>query len=85
MIPRNIPPSSLNPSHFISYSRQALTSVQTFTRLLINEMESASWDLDAAASLVEPGISFWKPNHRSFAFESFVCREMFDGFNFPDF
>ncbi|XP_075498119.1 protein GRAVITROPIC IN THE LIGHT 1-like isoform X1 [Primulina tabacum] len=85
VIPKSISPSSLNPSHFISYSRQALKSVQAFTRLLINEMECASWDLDAAASLVEPGISFWTPNHKSFAFESFVCREMFDGFNYLDF
>ncbi|XP_073158041.1 protein GRAVITROPIC IN THE LIGHT 1-like [Henckelia pumila] len=85
MIPKSIPLSCLNPSHFITYSRQALKSIQAFTRSLIKEMESASWDLDAAAGLVEPGISFWKPSHKSFAFESFVCREMFDGFNYRDF
>ncbi|KZV30861.1 hypothetical protein F511_37094 [Dorcoceras hygrometricum] len=85
MIPKSISICSSTPSHFISYYRQALKSTQAFTCLLINEMESASWDLDTAATLVEPGISVWKSKQRSYAFESFVCREMFDGFNYRDF
>ncbi|XP_075476368.1 protein GRAVITROPIC IN THE LIGHT 1-like [Primulina tabacum] len=77
--------SSLRPSHFIAYTRQTIKSIRAFVRLLASEMESANWDLDAAASSIEPGVSFWEKNHKCFAFESFVCREMFDGFNYPNF
>ncbi|XP_073123566.1 protein GRAVITROPIC IN THE LIGHT 1-like isoform X2 [Henckelia pumila] len=77
--------SSLRPSHFIAYTRQTMKSIRVFVRLLASEMESANWDLDAAASSIELGVSFWKENHKCFAFESFVCREMFDGFNYPNF
>ncbi|KZV29707.1 hypothetical protein F511_05801 [Dorcoceras hygrometricum] len=77
--------SSLKPSHFIAYTRQTMKSIRAFVRLLVSEMEYANWDLDAAATSVEPGVSFWKENHKCFAFESFVCREMFDGFNYPNF
>lgn len=84
-IPDNIQLSSLRPSHFIAFFRQSIKSTRSFVRLLINEMESADWDLDAAASSIQPGVSFWKSNHICFAFESFVCREMFDGFNHPNF
>ncbi|PIN12117.1 hypothetical protein CDL12_15257 [Handroanthus impetiginosus] len=84
-IPDGIKLSDLRPSHFITYFRQTLKSIRTFVRLLISEMESADWDLEAAASSIKPGISFWKPNHKCFAFESFVCKEMFDGFNRPNF
>ncbi|CAA2953451.1 protein GRAVITROPIC IN THE LIGHT 1-like [Olea europaea var. sylvestris] len=84
-VPDNIPLSGLSPSHYIAYLGQCIKAVRSFVRLLIREMESAGWDLDAAASLIEPGVSFWKPNHKCFAFESFVCKEMFDGFNYPNF
>ncbi|KAL3821262.1 hypothetical protein ACJIZ3_007167 [Penstemon smallii] len=84
-MPDNIQLSSLKPSHFISYFRQAMKSIRGFVRLLISEMESSNWDLDSAACSIEPGISFWKPNHKCFAFESYVCKEMFDGFNYPNF
>ncbi|KAL8031991.1 hypothetical protein ABFX02_13G064300 [Erythranthe guttata] len=74
--------SDLKPSHFNAYLRTALKSIRSFVKLMISEMESADWDLDAAASAIEPGVSFWKPNHKCFAFESFVCKHMFDGFNY---
>ncbi|PIN15951.1 hypothetical protein CDL12_11404 [Handroanthus impetiginosus] len=77
--------SSLRLSHFVAYSRLAIKSVRSFVRLLITEMELADWDLEAAACSIHPGVSFWKPNHICFAFESFVCREMFDGFDRPNF
>ncbi|KAI4374685.1 hypothetical protein MLD38_012651 [Melastoma candidum] len=48
-------------------------------------MKSADWDLDAAASSIAPGIFYWKSDHKCFAFESFVCREMFDAFQHPNF
>ncbi|KAG8386438.1 hypothetical protein BUALT_Bualt03G0148800 [Buddleja alternifolia] len=84
-MPDNTQLSSLTPSHFIAYSRHAIKSIRSFVRLLISEMENADWDLNVAAKSIQPGISFWKPNHICFAFESFVCKEMFDGFNHPEF
>ncbi|KAG8364850.1 hypothetical protein BUALT_Bualt18G0041400 [Buddleja alternifolia] len=73
--------SSLRPTHFMAYFKQAIKSIRSFVHLMVNEMEYANWDLNAAASSIQPGISFWKLNHKCYAFESFVCREMFDGFN----
>ncbi|CAI9088832.1 OLC1v1023275C1 [Oldenlandia corymbosa var. corymbosa] len=77
--------SSLSPSHFVTFLRQTMKAIRTFVRMLISELESAEWDLDAAASSVQPDVVFWKANHKCYAFESFVCREMFDGFNHPDY
>lgn len=85
VMPDNIQLSDMRFGHFVSYYRQALKSIRSFVRLLISEMESADWNLDAAANSIEPGTSFWKPNHKCFAFESFVCKQMFDGFNYPNF
>ncbi|KAL6511237.1 hypothetical protein OROMI_034911 [Orobanche minor] len=84
-VPDNIQFSDLKPSHFITYSRQVIKSIRSFVHLLIREMESSKWNLDSAASSIEPGISFWKPNHKCFVFESFLCKQMFDGFNCPNF
>ncbi|CAA0808440.1 Plant protein of unknown function (DUF641 [Striga hermonthica] len=76
--------SDLKTSHFATYHREVLKSVRAFVRLLVREMESARWDLDAAASSIEPGISFWNQAHKCFAFESFICRHMFHVFGPPD-
>ncbi|KAJ8532312.1 hypothetical protein K7X08_012235 [Anisodus acutangulus] len=77
--------SSLSPSHFIMFLRQTIRSIRSFVRLLSKEMVDAGWKLDAAASSIEPNIEFLKANDVCYAFESFVCREMFDGFNYPNF
>ncbi|CAH9143244.1 unnamed protein product [Cuscuta epithymum] len=77
--------SQLNLSHFISVLRQTTKSIRSFVRLLVGEMELAGWDLDVAASAIVPGLTFWQANHKCYAFESFVCREIFDGFNYPNF
>ncbi|GMI72318.1 CHIQUITA1-LIKE 6, unfertilized embryo sac 1 [Hibiscus trionum] len=78
--------STLNPSQFLQVLHKALRSVKSFVKLMIKEMELANWDLDiAAAKAVEPGVVFVKQNHRCFAFESFVCRTMLEGFNLHDF
>ncbi|CAN1328818.1 Protein GRAVITROPIC IN THE LIGHT 1 [Linum perenne] len=77
---------NLNPSHFVQCLHYALRSVKSFVKLMVREMESARWDLDAAAEAIEPelGISISILN-RSFVFESFVAKTMFEGFNHPDF
>lgn len=73
-------------THFITFLHQTVKSVRSFVGLLIREMEkSAEWDLDAAVNSIEPDVVFWKSSHKCYAFESFVCREMFDGFNHPEF
>ncbi|CAN1136993.1 hypothetical protein LINPERHAP2_LOCUS9796 [Linum perenne] len=77
---------NLNPSHFVQCLHYALRSVKSFVKLMVREMESARWDLDAAAEAIEPelGISISILN-RSFVFESFVAKTMFEGFNHPGF
>ncbi|XP_042030972.1 protein GRAVITROPIC IN THE LIGHT 1-like isoform X2 [Salvia splendens] len=71
--------------NFVSSHRQTLKSIRAFVQLLITEMVSAGWDLDAAAEAIEPATRFRNPSHKCFAFESFVCEQMFDGFNSPNF
>lgn len=84
-VPKNLDFLELSLSFFITFLLQTIESIQGFTRLLCREMESAGWDLDAAARSVQPGIAFWKVNHKCYAFESFVCSVMFDGFNYQNF
>nr|GMD84166.1 IRK-interacting protein-like [Ipomoea batatas] len=83
-VPDNLRLSTLNCSHFVKFFRQTVSSIRSFVRQMCWEMESAGWDLDAAASSIQPD-SVKAKNRRCFAFESFVCREMFDGFNRPNF
>ncbi|XP_024968331.1 protein GRAVITROPIC IN THE LIGHT 1-like [Cynara cardunculus var. scolymus] len=70
---------------FVSYLRQTTKCIRSFVRLMIGEMESANWDLDAAASSIQPNVVYSDPTHKCYAFESFICRVMFDGFNHPGF
>ncbi|GFZ12389.1 hypothetical protein Acr_23g0007740 [Actinidia rufa] len=84
-VPSHLHLSSLCPDHFISALSQTIKSVRQFIRWMMNEMELAGWDLDLAAEAIEPGVDYLDLNHRYFAFESFVFKEMFDGFNFPNF
>ncbi|KAK9269552.1 hypothetical protein L1049_001328 [Liquidambar formosana] len=81
----NLHLSGVSPSHFITVLRHTVKSIRTFVRLMVHEMESAGWDFDAAASAIEPGVVYWKVNHKCYTLESFVCREMFDAFHFPNF
>ncbi|KAA8524015.1 hypothetical protein F0562_010554 [Nyssa sinensis] len=81
----NLHLSGLSPNHFNTVLQQTIKSIRSFVRLMISEMESAGWDLDAAASSIRPGVVYSNTNHKCFAFESFVCHEMFDGFNYPCF
>ncbi|GAB2298574.1 hypothetical protein Dimus_032641 [Dionaea muscipula] len=81
--------SDLNHSHFIRVLRSSVRSIQIFVRLLMREMEAKGWDTDlAAANAVAPAPHdhvvvkyLTRARHKAFAFESFVSRVMFDGFN----
>ncbi|KAG6396277.1 hypothetical protein SASPL_142424 [Salvia splendens] len=48
-------------------------------------MESASWNIDVASNAIHNGVKFNKKDHKGLVFESFVCREIFSGFNDPIF
>nr|GFA42240.1 protein gravitropic in the light 1-like isoform X2 [Tanacetum cinerariifolium] len=56
-------------------------SVTRFVKLLMSEMEEANWDLNAAASSIQPDVIYLDTGHICYAFESFVYQVMFDGFN----
>ncbi|PIN06687.1 hypothetical protein CDL12_20750 [Handroanthus impetiginosus] len=77
--------SDLHPKDFVLVLNYALRSVRNFVKLLIQEMESSNWDIEAATNSLQPQIRFRNRDHRAFAFESFVCREIFGGFNDPAF
>lgn len=73
--------SGVNASHFIKALGHTIKSVRSFVPMMVNEMKSAGWDVDAAATEIEPDAVFWHDEHRCFAFETFVFREMFDSFH----
>ncbi|GMJ11397.1 hypothetical protein like AT1G53380 [Hibiscus trionum] len=77
----NLHLSSLNPSHFITILGQTVKSLRNFVRLMIDEMKSADWDINAAASSIQQGVVYWKADDKCFAFESYICREMFKAFH----
>ncbi|KAM7505852.1 hypothetical protein LguiB_004756 [Lonicera macranthoides] len=77
--------SDSNPKDFVTVLNYAIKSVRNFVKLLIRQMESAHWDIDVAASAIEPDLKFINRTHVCFVFESFVCNEMFNGFNNPNF
>lgn len=82
---KNIHLSSLNHIHFDALLKDTTESLRSFVRSMVGEMKSACWDLDAAAIAIEPGVIYQKEDHKCFAFESHVCREMFEGFQYPGF
>ncbi|RWW24997.1 hypothetical protein GW17_00010692 [Ensete ventricosum] len=78
--------SGLNATHFITALRYTYKSIRSFVHLMVKMMESAGWDLDAAAGSIQPDmLRRIIPGHRVFAFESYVCRRMFSGFNHQSF
>ncbi|XP_028755741.1 protein GRAVITROPIC IN THE LIGHT 1-like isoform X2 [Neltuma alba] len=81
----NLQLSKLNPTHFVQFLEHTLRAIKSFVKLMIREMESAHWDLQAAAKFIHPHAVFAKPSHIYFAFESFVCLTIFEGFNFQNF
>lgn len=77
--------SSLSPTNFLFILKQTTKSVRSLVKFMISEMESANWDLDASANSIHPDVVYWDSTHICYAFESFVCKHMFDGFNLPEF
>ncbi|XP_058767522.1 protein GRAVITROPIC IN THE LIGHT 1-like [Vicia villosa] len=81
----NVHISGLSPSHFASILRHTVKSIRNFVRLVVDEMRSAKWDIDAAVDAIEHNVVYLVEDHKCFAIESFVCKAMFDAFHFPNF
>ncbi|KAI3498647.1 hypothetical protein L1887_34424 [Cichorium endivia] len=77
----NVNLSQLTPTNFIDVLHYTLRSVRNFVKLLVRDMGNAHWDIDAAVRAIAPNIVFSKSSYRCFAFESYVAREIFEGFN----
>ncbi|KAK7317502.1 hypothetical protein RJT34_01799 [Clitoria ternatea] len=79
--------SGLSSNHFVTVLRHTVRSIRSFVKLLVNEMRSAGWDIDASVNAIngQDVVFYYKEDHKCFAIESYVCREMFDSFNVPNF
>ncbi|KAJ8900202.1 hypothetical protein K2173_024842 [Erythroxylum novogranatense] len=78
-------PLDLTPELFISAVEMAFKAIHDFSKPLINMMKAAGWDLDAAASSIEPNVTYTKRAHKKYAFESHICQWMFSGFQQDSF
>ncbi|MCO5592000.1 hypothetical protein L7F22_045993 [Adiantum nelumboides] len=58
---------------------------KAFTKLLLSLMKAAQWDLDAASDSIELGVNYAKRSHQKYAFESYVCQQMWNGFENDNF
>ncbi|XP_048441664.1 protein GRAVITROPIC IN THE LIGHT 1 isoform X2 [Pyrus x bretschneideri] len=81
----NLHLSALSPSHFITVLRHTVKSIRSFVRMMVDDMKSAGWDIHAAAKAIDRDVLYWKEDHKCFAFEHSVCKEMFDAFQYPNF
>ncbi|GLJ13008.1 hypothetical protein SUGI_0203270 [Cryptomeria japonica] len=70
---------------FVRTVQEASRECHGFSKLLIGLMKDAKWDLDSAAHSIQPDIRYAKRVHKKFAFESYVCNNMFGGFENEDF
>ncbi|XP_022757039.1 protein GRAVITROPIC IN THE LIGHT 1-like [Durio zibethinus] len=70
---------------FYSILHDACRATHKFSKILIGLMRKAGWDLDLVANSVYPNIDYAKKGHNRFAFLSYVCLGMFQGFDFEGF
>nr|XP_043625473.1 protein GRAVITROPIC IN THE LIGHT 1-like [Erigeron canadensis] len=80
----NVKLSDLTATNFVTVLHYTLRSLRNFVKLLVRDMVNAHWDIDAAVKAIEPNVVFSKQSYKCFAIESYVTREMFDGFNEND-
>ncbi|KAL5711766.1 hypothetical protein ACHQM5_014008 [Ranunculus cassubicifolius] len=71
--------TELNSQHFVVFFRRCVESIRGFVKLLICNMSSNQWDLDAAAKTIEPGIVYGNENARYYA--SYVGSHSFRSLN----
>ncbi|XP_066313559.1 protein GRAVITROPIC IN THE LIGHT 1-like [Miscanthus floridulus] len=77
--------SGLNPTHFLTALRHTVKSIRSFARSMLNSMQSAGWDLAAAAAAVHPAVPLRRAGDAKFVFESYVAMKMFANFHRHDF
>ncbi|KAM0921179.1 hypothetical protein ACQ4PT_007070 [Festuca glaucescens] len=77
--------SGLNPTHFLTALRHAVKSIRSFSKSMLASMQSAGWDLPAAAAAVHPGVPLRRSSDAKFVFESYVAMKMFANFHRRDF
>ncbi|OAY62439.1 protein GRAVITROPIC IN THE LIGHT 1 [Manihot esculenta] len=70
---------------FDSVLNDAYRAMHKFTKILIDLMRKAGWDLDLAANSVHADIEYAKTGHNRYAFLSYVCLGMFQGFHLKRF
>ncbi|VVB00340.1 unnamed protein product [Arabis nemorensis] len=81
----NLHLSALNPTHFVTYLHHTVKSIRGFVKLMIEQMKLAGWDISSAANSINPGVFYYKQDHKCFTFEHFVSNEMFEAFHLPYF
>ncbi|CAN8259339.1 unnamed protein product [Cochlearia groenlandica] len=84
-IDRNLGLTALNPTHFVTYLHHTVKSTRGFVKLMVDQMKLARWDIEMAADSIQPDVLYYKQDHKCFAFENFVCKVMFEGFDLPYF
>lgn len=60
-------------------------ALRCFTKLLIDLMRKADWDLEKAANSVYSDVVYAKGEHNKYVFLSYISLAMFRGFNLDDF
>ncbi|KAI3734758.1 hypothetical protein L6452_14236 [Arctium lappa] len=62
-----------------------MKSIKNLVKFMITEIEFIDWNQDAAARSIQLDVVYANTTCRCYAFKSFVCREMIDGFGNPNF
>ncbi|KAJ8541927.1 hypothetical protein K7X08_016793 [Anisodus acutangulus] len=70
---------------FESMLRDSIKSANKFSKLLMELMKTAGWDLEKAANSVYSDVNYAEKEHHKFAFLSYICLGMFKGFDLEDF
>ncbi|GLT39557.1 hypothetical protein SLA2020_137410 [Shorea laevis] len=70
---------------FDSVLHDACRATHKFCKILIDLMRKAGWDLDLVANSVYPDIDYARQGDNRYAFWSYVCLGMFQGFNLESF
>ncbi|XP_077245099.1 DUF641 family protein (DUF641) [Tasmannia lanceolata] len=75
----------LSVSLFDSVLQDVCRAAHSFTKILIDLMKKAGWDLELAANSVYKDVDYAKRGHNRYAFLSYICLGMFGGFGLENF
>ncbi|KAJ4917903.1 hypothetical protein Rs2_03453 [Raphanus sativus] len=81
----NLHLSALNPTHFVAYLQHTVKSIRGFVKLMVEQMKLAKWDISMAVNSIQPGVFYYKQDHKCYTFEHFVSSVMFEAFHLPHF